>query len=288
MLARPPLRRAASTRTALTDREILERIAGARPLAWHAIGGGHTAASRWRVELAGGRSLFVKVARDERSLRDFARELVVYENVRGAFLPELVGASGDMLVLEDLGDAQWPPPWPDDVSPLFAALDAVAATPPPALPRLRRERTGYWERIAGARDAVAALGACSRAWLDDALQTLIEAESRVDMSGDELVHFDVWGANVCFTARGAVLVDWGAAAVGNRWVDVAFALLAPPPTGLPGEGAWAALLAGHDAWSAVSPPEAGLVDFELLRAGWIQDLRAALPWAAGLLDLPPP
>ena len=78
-------------------------------------------------------------------------------------------------------------------------------------------------------------------------------------------------------------------------IDVAFALLAlrtdgvaPPPLDFPDEAAFAAYLAGHDAWSAVSPAEGGLVDFETLRAGWLQDLRAALPWAAGLLGLPDP
>ena len=111
MCARPPLRRASPAHVEpLTEGEIVERIAGAEPLAWHPIGGGHTAASRWRVEVAGGRSVFVKVARDERSRHDFERELIVYENVRGAFLPEFVGRSGDVLVIEDLSDAYWPPP----------------------------------------------------------------------------------------------------------------------------------------------------------------------------------
>jgi aminoglycoside phosphotransferase (APT) family kinase protein len=304
--ARSPLRRASAARSApirLNPEpelgEALERIAGARPLRWRSVGGGHTRASRWRVGLADGGSVFVKVPRDERSLHDFERELRVYENVRGAFLPAFVGASRGgpaMLVLEDLGGARWPPPWPDDVSDLFAALEAIAGTPAPRqLPRLPAERATYWERIARDPECVVALGACSPAWLEHALPALIEAESRLDPSGDALVHFDVWSANVCFARRGAVLVDWGAASIGNRWFDVAFALLAlrtdgvaPPAIDFPDEAAFAAYLAGHDAWSASSPPASGLVDFETLRAGWLQDLGAALPWAAGQLGLPPP
>jgi aminoglycoside phosphotransferase (APT) family kinase protein len=123
---------------------------------------------------------------------------------------------------------------------------------------------------------------------------LAAAEARADAGGDDLIHFDVWSANICFTDRGAVLVDWGDAVQGNRWIDAAFALRSvraegatPPPIDFPDEDAYMALIAGHDAWEATQPPPEWVVDFERLRAWWIRDLAVALPRAAALLGLPP-
>ena len=73
------------------------------------------------------------------------REALVYEHVRGPFLPAYVGfaeAGGRaVLAIELLEDAHWPPPYPADVSPLFHALEGVAAEPlPPHFPPGRTSR----------------------------------------------------------------------------------------------------------------------------------------------------
>jgi hypothetical protein len=113
---------------------------------------------------------------------------------------------------------------PGDVSPLFAALEqASSSTPPPELPAQRRK--SRWERIADDPEPFLGLGVCSRDWLERSLDELIAAETQADFEGDELVHNDVYSGNVCFRGDGAVLIDWGAAVRGSRWIDVAFALL---------------------------------------------------------------
>src|SRR5205823_2619368 len=57
-------------------------------------------------------------------------------SVRGAFVPALRGAGTagptTFLVLEDLSEAEWPPPWrPGRVDAVLRTLDEVHATPAP-------------------------------------------------------------------------------------------------------------------------------------------------------------
>jgi hypothetical protein len=239
----------------VTAGEIPEEVAVAvgtavgKPLAWRrGAPGGQTLARTWIVERSGGRTAFVKAAGSEHAVTEATRELLVYESVAGSFLPGIFGAAREgewlVLILEDLGAAVWPPPYPDDPARLFDALRAVASAPAPdGLPRIpSRPEQHNWERVSQAPESVAALGACSLEWLEPALPDLAEAERRLDLSGDALVHNDVWHANLCFAVRGAVLVDWAAASVGDPRLDVAFALLSLrssgrlPPAGRPPPG----------------------------------------------------
>jgi thiamine kinase-like enzyme len=110
-----------------------------------------------------------------------------------------------------------------------------------------------------------------------------------------LLHFDVRSDNLCLRGDRAVLVDWNFACVGNPLFDVAAWLPslhaeggpAPdevlPPTDEVAE--IAALLAGNFAARGPRPeiPEAPH-DRQLQRA----QLTTALPWAARVLELPPP
>ena len=65
-------------------------------------------------------------------------EHLFYAQHRGlAFTPEMLGWSDDgerpVLVLEDLSDAHWPPPWDrDHVEAVLHTLGEVAATEPSA------------------------------------------------------------------------------------------------------------------------------------------------------------
>jgi aminoglycoside phosphotransferase (APT) family kinase protein len=99
--------------------------------------------------------------------------------------------------------------------------------------------------------------------------------------------------NVCIRDRGAVLVDWNQACVGNPLLDVAAWLpsleteAGPPPDDVlpncpPG---FASLLAGFfGARAGVPPPETA----PFVRRLQLAQLRVALPWAARLLGLPEP
>jgi len=246
------------------------------------VGSGYTRARKWRVTLDDGTRLFAKEAG--------AAEIVVYEAVRRDFLPKLHDVRGEVLLLEDLSAAHWPPPYPDDCAALFAALDEVAATAPPAqLPRLTE--ASAWAAIAAEPRPLLALGLCSARWLEHALPLLIEAEARLPRSGSGLVHNDVWVGNLCFTGRGVVLVDWAEARIGNPRIDLAFALLSLRVEGastsrLEDEAALAAFVTGIVATEAsAAPPEWAAAGVQL-REDQKGDLAVALPWVAQQIGRP--
>jgi Phosphotransferase enzyme family len=251
---------------------------------WEQVGGGYTRARKWRVRLEDGSYAFAKEAR--------STELAVYESVTGGFLPDVHEIRDGVLVIEDLSGANWPPPYPDDVTPLFVALDEIAATaPPPQLRPLTDERR--WTAIADDPSALLDLGLCSIAWLERALPVLVEAEARVPQAGSGLVHNDVWADNVCFTDRGAVLVDWAEARIGNPRIDLAFALLSLNVEGaayLPvfDEPALAAFVMGIIATEAPLPLPDWAQAGSTLRDDQKSDLAVGLRWAAEQLALPPP
>jgi Phosphotransferase enzyme family len=281
------------------DLELVTAALGARPRSLEPLSqGGYTRSLAWRVETSDGPA-FVKQAEDEGSLHMLRREALVYEHVRGSFLAEYFGfadAGGRaVLAIELFEKAYWPPPYPADAAPLFHALEEVGAAAPPAGLPSWKHRPSRWERIAADVSPLIGLGLCSEAWLEEALPTLIAAERGVVDVGDDLVHNDVYSGNVAFVGHRAVLVDWGAAVKGSRWVDVAFAVLSVrveggklPPVDLPNEGAHAASLAGHFALEAPMPlPEWTPAD-STLREDMIGDLAHALRWAAEVLELPLP
>ena len=214
----------------------------------------------------------------------------MYESIDGDFLPRVYEIRDGVVLLEDLSDAHWPPPYPVDVTPLFAALDVVASTPPPpGLPRLTH--VSRWEEVAADPKPLLALGLCSSEWLDGALPALVEAEARVPMSGDCLVHYDVWARNLCFAERGVVLVDWAMAHIGNPRIDVAFALLSlrveeahTPP--VDDEAALAAYVTGVVATEASKPPPDWAAEGTNIREDQKSDLAVALPWVAQQIGCP--
>jgi Phosphotransferase enzyme family len=246
------------------------------------VEGGYTRARKWLVTLDDGTRVFAKEAP--------AIEIAVYESVTADFLPRVHDIREGILFLEDLSHAHWPPPYPDDVSPLFDTLDEVARTEPPT--HLRRfGGESLWERIATAPGPLLALDLCPADWLERALPLLIEAEARVPRSGSGLVHNDIWARNLCFAERGAVLVDWAQAEIGNPQIDVAFALLSLRVEGAPSpqvenEAGLAAFVTGIVATEASAPPPAWAVDGQQLREDQKSDLAVALPWVAEQIGCP--
>jgi hypothetical protein len=277
----------------------VESAVGRDAVNWEpVIGGGYTRQRKWRARFADGSTAFVKAADEEPYSSALKRELAVYSSVDGQFLPRLVGAHDDgglvVLAVEDLAEAHWPPPYPDDVRPLFEALDAVAGTPLPGDLRTWPAARSNWRRIVEGPEPFLALGLCSGAWLEQVVEHLVEAESRVSWAGDDFVHYDIYSGNVCFVGPRVLLVDWATAGRGNRWIDVAFALLnlrvegaRLPDAGLPQEGDYAALLSGHFAVEAPAPLPVW-AEGSSLREDMIGDLRHALDWTVEALGLPRP
>jgi phosphotransferase family enzyme len=263
-------------------------------------GRGYTPAKRLLVTFEDGSTAFAKVAVNESTAEWLAAEHVVYSQVEGSFLPRFLGyddAEPALLLLEDLSEAHWPPPWPEgSIAAVLGALEKIAATwPPHGVPSTeiyRQEILEGWALVEQDPGPFLSYELCSREWLTETLPTLLESARTAPIEGESLLHFDVRSDNIALQGDRAVLVDWNWACIGNPLLDrVTWAPslcveggpspeeLAPEcPPGFP------ALLAGF--WAArigLPPPEGaapGLRDLQLAQ------LRVVLPWAVRALDLP--
>jgi hypothetical protein len=261
---------------------------------------GYTVAYHAIAELADETAVFVKAATEPVTAGFIRDEQRVLAALNGPFLPEVRAMDDEdppLLVLEDLRAAHWPPPWDEaKIDAVRETLAAVAATEPPGVvPPISVHHdhlvTG-WAEIEADSAPFLSLGVCSAEWLDDALPKLREASETAPIDGDALLHLDVRSDNLCIARRGAVLVDWNHACVGNADLDVAAWLPSlrleggpEPEEILPGAPGFAALLAGFFGSRAglPAPPTAPHV-----RAFQLAQLRVALPWATRELDLRPP
>jgi len=287
-------------------KERLERLLGSRVDAIEFVQGrGYTHAGRHRVVLDDGRSVFVKSAVDGLSAGWLRLEQVVYSNVDAPFLPRWVAYDDvdglPLLVLEDLSDAHWPPPWREgDVAAVRAALEAVAETRAPAgltpMGDWRAEWLSAWERVADDPAPFLSSGLASRAWLARALPELESAAARAPVeAGTSLLHLDVRSDNLALTGRGALLVDWNWASEGNPLLDrvcwapslcIENAMRPEEVVDGDGVGEMAALVSGVWAQAAGLPPPPTAAP--RVRALQLAQLRIALPWACRLLGIPEP
>jgi hypothetical protein len=264
---------------------------------------GYTNNLRWVVTLEDGRTAFAKQAVDEPTRAWLRGEHWMYTRLEGSWVPRLLGwDDGDepLLVLEDLSECAWPPPWTATrVKSVRVALGEIAGhPPPPGLPRLVDSdvAVGGWPEVAREPAPFLGLNLCSARWLSFALKPLLEAADPHLLDGDALCHNDVRSDNLCFRPGGGdepvVLVDWNHAAVGNAGFDLAFWLPSlraeggPPPQEVADiDPGMVALVAGFFASRAGLPiiPVAPRVR-EIQRV----QLEIALPWAAAALGLPAP
>lgn len=255
-------------------------------LAFHAI-----------AEFDDGSTAFVKAGAEEITSGFLRDELRFYESVEGSFMPRLLGHdAGDppLLVLEDLSDGRWPPPWnAAAVESVRESLAALWATPPPEwVPPITDERErlfGGWAEIERDSEPFLSLGLCSSEWLDRALPVLRTAAETAPIGGDTLLHLDVRSDNICLTNRGAVLVDWNWVHRGNPDLDLAAWASSlhmeggpAPERLLPGGGRLGAALAGFfGSRAGLPPPPTAPKVREVQRA----QLEVALAWACRELDL---
>jgi hypothetical protein len=264
------------------------------------LGRGYAPNRRWIVQLANDRSVFLKQASDENTAAWLRSEYAIYQSLRGNFLPELLGwddqGEWPMLVLEDLSQAAWPPPWtPGSVEAVLRTLDDLHRHP--LVPWLDRiSTTQYvqdgWLEIARRPEPFLSLGLCSAAWLDRALPVLLHVASNDDLYGDAVLHLDVRSDNLCLRGNRAILFDWNHSATGNPELDIAFWLPSLCAEGGPEpefvtklSPGMVSLVSGFFASRAGLPiiPTAPGV-----RAIQRVQLETALPWAARVLDLPNP
>jgi aminoglycoside phosphotransferase (APT) family kinase protein len=252
-----------------------------------------------------GRSAFVKIAAFDYTAEWLRDEFRIYSTLDGhPFLPRLLGWDDDglapALALEDLSDATWPPPWDiDRVDSVLATLVSVHGTSPPeGVPPATESQFGQdgWADVAADPGPFLSTGLCSASWLFDHLPALAHASSTAEIEGTAFLHFDVRSDNLCLRDRQAVLVDWNSACLGDPVLDTASWLPSleaeggPAPQVIlrdetPGLPAIASLLAGYFCSRAGLPP---IPQAPHARPLQLMQSRSALPWAARLLDLPPP
>jgi hypothetical protein len=262
--------------------------------------GGYSLAERWVVSLEDGSSLFAKVGVTGHTAAGLRAEYNVYAHVSADFLPFFIGWNDDgerpLLLLEDLSEGEWPPPWSrEKISRVLETLDVVRASGPPlGLPKLdsRRSELMGWFLVADDPRPFLSLKMASESWLEAALPVLLDAEASARLEGHEFLHLDVRSDNICFLGARTLLVDWNSACVGNARVDLAFWLPSleqeggPDPHAiLPGEPELAAFVAGYFAGRTGLPP---IDDAPRVRDVQLSQLRSALPWACRELGLSPP
>jgi hypothetical protein len=249
------------------------------------------------VELADGRSVFVKLGIDADTSGWLRDERFVYERLHGAFLPRLLGFAegedGPLLVLEDLSGAGRVPPWtPARVEAVLGALSDLHAQRASLRPyaEVHGEESQGWPTVAEDPEPFLSLEMVSADWLHSALSVLVAEENRLETRGFAPVHLDVRSDNLFVAERGAVLVDWNHACLSNPLLDVGFWLPSlraeggPRPDALlrdsPEVAAW---VSGFFAARAGLP---SLPHAPLVRQVQLQQLWPALAWAIRALELP--
>ncbi len=285
----------------------VRRALKAEPAAWRAASrSGQTAAARWHVELADGSRAFVKVGATLESVAWVRDEHLIYTKMRGSdFMPEMLGWHDDgerpVLVLEDLSDGHWPPPWESaHIAAVLEGLSRIHQTEPPeeiiAIDSTALSLRGVWRDLAEDPEPFLALGLCDRDWLRAAIPIMEEASLRADIEGDSLLHMDVRSDNLCIRGGRAIFVDWNWACIGSPlfeiacWLPSLHAEGGPAPEEMlsldtPGLTEMAALLAGYLCSHAGRPP---IPDAPHVRQMQLMQARTALPWAARSLGLEPP
>jgi hypothetical protein len=270
---------------------------GKRPLRRRRVAGGYTPAERSVVSLDDGSSCFVKAATDNGTAAALRKEYAVYSQIDASFMAEVIGWDDDgsmpVLIVEDLSEAVWPPPWTEaTIGSVLETVDSIRRTNLTGLPAIRDNQAceDWWPLVQQQPDQFLGLGLASRTWLENSLPVLSAASVAAPFDGNEVVHFDVRSDNVCFLGDRCILIDWNFACRGNGAVNAATWLPGleaeggpPPESILPDAGEFAASMSGYWAWRAGQPPPANAPH---LRQVQLAQLRSALPWAIRALGLP--
>jgi hypothetical protein len=286
------------------DIDRIERALGWRPTRFRPATPGRGTprmAARWIVADDGAarrRTAFVKIGATDLTAEWTRVEHANYRAIHGPFMAEVLGFDDDgdrpVLALEDLSDADWPPPWTDErVAAVLEALAAIHRLRPPdhVGPSVEADEPD-WPTIGADPGPFLGLGLCSGRWLEAALPTMAAAAAAAPLAGDALVHLDVRSDNLAFRDGRAIVIDWNHASLANPDSDIAFWLPSlhaeggpAPETILPTAPEFAAWVAGYFCARAGLPP---IPAAPHVRGLQLQQARTALPWAARSLGLPPP
>lgn len=276
-------------------RSRLDAVLGAQTGSFLSVSGGYSPAERWRFQ-AGNRRYFVKIATDRFTRKAIRAEFHALAVLRGDFLPEVIATEDDperpLLVLEDLGEWHWPPPWSSArIDTVLAALDLIHgldADLPEHAAREAGEIRG-WVRVQADPEPFLSLGLVTRAWLTHALPDLVAAEAACDLSGTAVCHWDLRSDNMCFRGDQVKFIDWDNASLSCPRADLGAWLPSLESEGGPQPEVFlgpapeiAAYMAGYFAECAGLPV---LPSAPRVRVVQQSQLRPALRWAVRALKL---
>jgi hypothetical protein len=259
---------------------------------------GYTPALRLCARVQDGNTVFIKCATTDLTAEWLRKEYAVYTALAAPFMCRLIAwedeGESPFLVLEDLSQADWPPPWTTrQIDLVREMLVRLASFRLPGLLPLEDDATftDGWQEVAAEPAAFLGLEIASRGWLERALPSLLAVDGKQVLHGEALTHCDVRSDNLCFLGDRVVLVDWNLTRQGHPSADLASWLPSleteggpAPETILPQGGPFAALLSGYFASRAGRPI---IPDAPLVRKVQLEQLHSALPWAVRALGLPP-
>lgn len=275
----------------------LEKLIGSKITAYQRIEGGYTPAIRLRCHTASA-SFFVKVGTTPLTNSFLRREIQVYTHLRGEFLPKLIAWEAHehepILIIEDLSNYYWPPPWGEkQIDLVLAQIEALHNTTAAieSYAEVHGDGGGNWHTIAADPEPFLALSLVTKDWLNVALPLLVESASKCKTDGTSLTHWDLRSDNICIGNNAALFVDWNLACLSNPTLDLGFFLPSlayeggpAPERILPDAPEVAAWVAGFFAARAGLPT---IPDAPFVRRVQRQQLETALPWAIRALNLPP-
>lgn len=273
----------------------IEKLIGSSIESYKTVEGGYTPATRLLCG-AGANSFFVKAGATPLTSEYLRSEIRTYESISGPFMPDVVAweehDTVPILILEDLSDRVWPPPWDDRrVDLVLNQIDMMHSTDVELEPyaEIRGEWDSSWQRIAEDPEPFLRMGFADSGWLDKALPDLIQQEELCQTEGDSLTHWDLRSDNICLTDDRAIFIDWNNACLSNPRLDLGFFLPSLAYEGgplpeqiLPDAPEIAAWVAGFFAARAGLPE---IADAPRVRLVQRQQLETALPWAAHALGL---
>ena len=279
-------------------KEQISNLVGDEASSFERVQYGYSDASRWTFKTER-KTYFAKIGTTSRACHELRLEIAAYDKIRGDFMPHRVATkdhdSAPILILEDLSDLHWPPPWHggqiEDVLAQITNIHKTAAD----LPTFGERHDGFgqhWGEVANDMEPFLDLGLVSESWLEHALPLLLEAESKCVTEGSALTHFDIPSDNICIGNQAVKFIDWNNACLGNPKLDLGFWLPSlayeggpSPESLLGGEPEIAACVSGFFASLAGLPKIENAPRVRLVQR---QQLGPALSWVIRALDLPMP
>lgn len=186
--------------------------------------GSFTSAERWLAELEDGRKVFVKQSKDQFTRDKLYKEYSFYHRAQGDFIPKFIGwldGPQAILVREDV-EGSWPPPWTSSMITDFNNFLTILGTFKPNFPLERIDDIQdmhKWESVSHHQQGLSELLGIPADWIAAAIPILLKWEQKARVKGNNLVHLDIRGDNICFTNQGVKLIDWDHACLGNTQID---------------------------------------------------------------------